>query len=230
MQKQTGFNSGRGVLDPSLPLDIGARSQRQRIVEAMIDICAEKTFVQTTIADIVGSAAISRTTFYKHFADKRACFEAALDACLEELLATASAAQASTDAPPEAVCKATEAILELLTRKPALAKITLGEAVVLDPASADRYRDLVIPALEQCWLSNGEGLKGGSDPRAAFGRIQVLILDQLAADRVEQLPDLLPEIIYIATLPFAGHEEALRQARMAASGEGSEEARDASLR
>jgi AcrR family transcriptional regulator len=230
MGKQPGFNSGRGVLDPSLPLDIGAVSQRQRIAEAMIDLCAEKTFAGTTIADIVSKAAISRTTFYKHFDDKRACFDAALETCVEELSAAAMAADIPTDSPAMTIREAATAILELLAERPALAQITLGEAIALDVANADRLRGLLIPALERCWLLAGEKPRGRSDPSLAFGRVQVLVLDQIVTGRAERLPDLLPEIIYIATLPFAGHEEALSQAKLIAVGEISERARDASAR
>ena len=85
MQKRRGSETVTSVLDPTIPIDIGERSQRQRIIEAMIECCAEKTYAATTIADIVGRASISRTTFYKRFAGKRACFDARLDWCLDEL-------------------------------------------------------------------------------------------------------------------------------------------------
>ena len=207
MQKQTGFKSGRGVLDPSLPLDIGARSQRHRIVEAMIEICAEKTFD-----------------------DKRACFEAAVEACIGELQATAEAAPAPADTPAEEVRKATVAILELLASKPALAQVAVGEAIAVDATAAERYQELVIPALEGFWVAAGEEIRGESDPRVAFGRVHFLVLDQLLAGRVKKLPKLLPEVVYIVILPFAGHDEALRQARLIAAGEIPEDARDASPR
>ena len=58
----------------------------------MIESCAEKTYAATTIADIVASARISRTTFYKHFADKRECFDAAIDYCIGELEGVAASA------------------------------------------------------------------------------------------------------------------------------------------
>lgn len=228
MQKQQGFKSGRGVLDPSLPLDIAARSQRQRIVEAMIDTCAKKTFAETTIADIVGAASISRTTFYKHFTDKRACFDVAVEACVSDLQAAAEGTRAQTDPPAEAIRKGTVAILELLADNPSLAQVALGEVVAVDPGAAERYRELVISALERCWTSSGEEMQGGSDPLATPGRAQVLILDQLASGRARQLPALLPEIVYVAILPFAGHDEALRQARLIAADAVPEEARDAS--
>jgi AcrR family transcriptional regulator len=196
----------------------------------MIDLCAEKTFAGTTIADIVGNAAISRTTFYKHFDDKRACFDAALETCVEEISAAAAAAEIPADSPAETIREAAKAILELLAERPALAQITLGEAIALDVNNADRLREMLLPALERCWLPAGEKPRGRSDPRLAFGRVQVLILDQIVAGRAKQLPDLLPEIIYIATLPFAGHEEALNQAKLIAIGEIPEGARDASAR
>jgi AcrR family transcriptional regulator len=216
MQKQRSFDSGRGVLDPTVPLDIGALSQRHRIIEAMLEICAEKTFPAATIGDIVKRASISRTTFYKHFADKRACFDATLDDCVERMQAVVVASHADTDPPAEAVRKATAAILDLLATNPALAQVALGDAVAVDSEAILRYRDLALPALENCWKRAGGEVRGASDPRLAFARVQVLVFDQLAAGRAKELPQLLPEVVYIATLPFAGHEEALRQARLIA--------------
>ncbi len=100
MQKQWGTEIVRSVLEPTVPIDIGALSQRQRIIEAMIDSCAEKTYAATTIADIVRRASISRTTFYKRFAGKRECFDAALDWCIDELRTAAANAHSSADPPP----------------------------------------------------------------------------------------------------------------------------------
>jgi hypothetical protein len=58
---------------------------------------------------------------------------------------------------------------------------------------------------------------GRPDPRIAFGRAQVLIYSQITAGQAKRLPELLPEIVYIALLPFSGHEQALRQARQMGS-------------
>jgi AcrR family transcriptional regulator len=213
MREKRSVESERRVLDPKLPLDIGTVAQRQRIVDAMVEACAEKTFAGVTVADIVSGASISRTTFYKHFPDKQTCFDAALDFCVAQLRAVAIEAQAPGDALAEAICKATAAILELLAAYPSLAQFALGEVAVLNPTVLERYRDLAISALESRWLEAGEPRRGTSDPHLAFGRAQVLVFDQLARGRGKQLPELLPEIVYIALLPFAGHDEALQQAR-----------------
>jgi AcrR family transcriptional regulator len=216
MQKLSSFERGRGVLDPTVPVDIGALSQRRRIVEAMVEICAEKTFAATTIADIVSRASVSRTTFYKHFADKRTCFDAALDVCIEELEGVAQKAHEAADSPAEATRKSLASILDVLATNPALAQLALAESVTVDSAVVERYRKLTIPALEQLWTQTGEPLRTYSDVRVALDRVQVLIFDQLSCGRVKQLPELLPEIVYIVVLPFAGHAEALRQARLVA--------------
>lgn len=204
-----------GVLDPTIPVDIGEQSQRQRIIDAMIESCAEKTYAATTIADIVKRASISRTTFYKRFPNKRACFDGALEDCLEALRTAASEARDQSDPPAEALRKAATAILELMASKPALAQLVLGDAMTVEPAIVDRYRDLVIPAVEGLW--NGDGPKQPhTDPVLAFGRVQVLVFSQIAAGRTKRLPELLPEIVYIGLLPMTGHEEAAKQAQLVA--------------
>jgi AcrR family transcriptional regulator len=214
MQKRRGTQAVGNILDPTIPVDIGERSQRQRIVEAMVECCAAKTYAATTIADIVSQASISRTTFYKRFDGKRECFDAALDWCVDEVRTAVAASRSPTDSPPVAVREAAAAILKLLAAKPALTQLLMGEAVAVEPAVIERYRKLLIPALEKLWIDAGEQRKGRTDPRLAFGRAQVLIYNQITAGRAAQLPELLPEIVYIGLLPFAGHEEALRQARL----------------
>src|SRR5215211_4848091 len=118
MQKHRSSETVAGVLQPTTPPDIGLRNQRQRIIDAMIDSCAEKTYATTTITDIVARARISRTTFYKQFDDKRACFDAAVAHCIEQLQGVAAAAHEADDAPADAVRKGTSAVIQALAERP----------------------------------------------------------------------------------------------------------------
>lgn len=210
MQKHQSSGSGSSVLFPTIPADIGESSQRRRIVEAMINSCAEKTYAATTITDIVSRARISRTTFYKRFADKRACFDATVELCLEELCDAARSAPLPGDPPSEAVRRATAATLEAMAKRPAVAQLLTGDAVAVDPTVVTRYRELLIPALETLWEKSGTA----TDPQLAFGRAQVLIFNQIASGRAAELPALLPDIVYLAVAPFVGHDEALEQAQL----------------
>lgn len=206
----------RGVLAQSVPHDIVTVSQRQRIFEAMADCCAEKTYVATTIADIVARAGISRRTFYKLFDNKRDCFDAAVNAFAEEIATMAAAAQPDAGMTwPDAVREAIAQILELLASKPAFTNLVLVEAVVVDPRLLNRYWDPVLEALKQSPIF-GEGTQTPTGAaRAAFGAAQVLIAQEVTAGRSERLPELLPELVYIALAPFVGQEEALAQVRLA---------------
>lgn len=181
----------------------------------MLECCAEKTYAATTIADIVGTASISRTTFYKRFAGKRECFDATLDWCIEQLSEAASGSRSSDDDPATAVRKAAASILRLMAAQPTLAQLVMGEAMAVEPDAVARYRRLVIPAIEGLWDSSGDRPAVRTDPRLSFGRAQVLLYNEILAGHTERLPSLLPELVYIALLPFAGHEEALKQAREA---------------
>lgn len=205
----------RSVLEPTIPTDVGALSQRQRIIDAMIECCAEKTYATTTIADLVSHASISRTTFYKRFDGKQECFDAALDWSLEQLHEAVSESQSPADPPPVAVRKAIAAILALLSARPGLAQLAIGEAVIVEPEMMKRYRELVIPAVERLWEEAGERPGRHADPALSLGRAYVLIYNEIVAGRSAQLPRLLPDLVYTVLLPFAGHEEALKQARQA---------------
>lgn len=217
MKQDLEASSEPGVLTPSVPWDIGTRAQQERILKAMARSCAEKTFSATTIADIVGHASISRATFYKHFANKRECFDATATAFLTELQKTAKVARSASDGSPSiAIRSVMAAVLDLLAAKPHQTQVLLVEAPIVDPDIVRRYRLLILEALAaQQRQAGGSGGIAGADPEIAFGRAKVLVVEYLAAGRVKELPSLLPELVYIAHLPYLGQDLALRQARLA---------------
>lgn len=215
MQKHRSSENPGNVLRPTTPTDIANRTQRQRILDAIIESCEEKTYAATTITDIVARAHISRTTFYKHFDDKRSCFDAALDHCLAELQGVAAASHSATEPPADAARKAATAVLETLAARPGLAQLLTGDAIALQPKLVERYRRATVPALEALWCKDGANPEAHTDPRLAFGQAQVLILNYIAAGKADHLPELRGEIVYLTVSPYGGHEEALEQARLA---------------
>ncbi|HEU4739690.1 MAG TPA: TetR/AcrR family transcriptional regulator [Solirubrobacterales bacterium] len=215
MQKQRSSESPGSVLRPTVSPDLAGQTQRQRIIDGLIESCAEKTYAATTITDIVGRAHISRTTFYKHFDDKRSCFDAALDHCLSELQDIAAASHGPGDPPADAARKAAISVLETLAAQPGLAQILTGDAIALQPKVVERYRRATVPALEALWRTDGDEPQAHTDPRLAFGQAQVLILNQIATGKADRLPELRGEIVYLTVSPYGGHEEALEQARLA---------------
>jgi hypothetical protein len=64
------------------------------------------------------------------------------------------------------------------------------------------------------WAESGEPPRRHLSPGLAFGRAQLLVFREVAAGHAERLPELAPDIVYLAVAPFAGHDEGLRQARL----------------
>lgn len=208
----------RGVLVPEIPSDIGARNQRRRILQGMVRVCAKKTFATTTIADIVGHAGVSRATFYRHFRNKRECFDAAVDSFADELKEVALAAQDDADSHPEAIRRSIAAILRLLAANPEPAKLLLIDAPIVDPSITLGHRESVVAALSAQWAAFAKGSEQEQafpDFRTSFGRAHVLVASRIAAGRIRELPSVLPDLVYVAMLPFVDQEEALAQAELA---------------
>jgi AcrR family transcriptional regulator len=181
----------------------------------MVACCAEKTYAGTTIAAVVSRATVSRTTFYKLFNDKRDCFDAAVTHCIDRIAATMAAAASGYDSPAEATRRGAVATLELLAAEPELVLVLGGDVVGVDPRLVQRYSTFTVPALEAMWERAGAPPAKHLSPGLAFGRAQLLVFHEVAAGRPERLPDLVPDVVYLAVAPFAGHDEALRQARLA---------------
>ena len=196
-----------------------AHSQRERILVAMAESCAGKGYNATTIADIVEPAGVSRATFYELFKDKGDCFHAAMEVSLADAMGRVVSAY-SPDKPWAAMVRdAADAFLDLLASRPAFARMALIEA----PASGDRGFELYASGKRvlQSLLDRGredpveEEAIPSSAGRAALAGAEALIVGQILAGNAERLRELLPDVVYITTVPYLGQDEALRQSREA---------------
>src|SRR5215469_14433483 len=84
---------GRGT-----PREQAERNQRERLFAAMVATTAEKGYEGTTVADLIELSGVSRSAFYRHFADKEECFLAAISALVEPALETVGA---GLESPPD---------------------------------------------------------------------------------------------------------------------------------
>jgi AcrR family transcriptional regulator len=84
-----------GVQTPTRPLPRGRHrlpreqvvsSQRTRMLRGMAEAMMDKGYVNTTVADVIARAGVSRETFYQQFSSKADCFMAAFDAAAELLM------------------------------------------------------------------------------------------------------------------------------------------------
>lgn len=110
-----------------------ARNQRERLFGAMVATVPARGYEQTTVADLLRLAGVSRSAFYQHFDDKQACFMATYDAAVDGVLAAATAAF-ETDRPwRERLGAAFGRLLELIAAYPAAAHMCLVDVYAAGP-------------------------------------------------------------------------------------------------
>jgi AcrR family transcriptional regulator len=63
------------------------RRQRARLEQAMVWAVARRGYAETTVSELVRTAAVSKSTFYAHFNDKEDCFFVTLDTIIDEVSA-----------------------------------------------------------------------------------------------------------------------------------------------
>jgi AcrR family transcriptional regulator len=53
-----------------IPAEVVARNQRERLIAAMVEVCAERGYAGASVTDVVKRAGVSSVTFYERFAAK----------------------------------------------------------------------------------------------------------------------------------------------------------------
>ncbi len=194
-------------------------SQRERILVAIARGCAEKGYNATTIGDICEAAGVSRATFYELFRDKEDCFHAAMEVSLADAMGSILSVYSPDKPWATMVRDAAAAFLDLLAGRPTFARMALVEA----PSSGERAFELYASGKRvlQSLLDRGrddpveEEAIPSSAGRAALSGAESLIVGQILAGNAGRLRELLPDVVYICTVPYLGQDEALRQARAA---------------
>jgi AcrR family transcriptional regulator len=194
------------------------RSQRDRIFDALAELCAEKGYPDVTVSDIVARAHISRTTFYGLFHDKEACFLAAYDAVLARFLGNViSACLRPGLSWPEQIRIGLETILSFGAAEPLFTRMCLIDMLSAGPAARERYRSglRVLASFVdsgRAQAPDGEHVPPGL-ATSLVGGLALVIRDEIRAGRTNDLPRLLPDLIYPVLVPYVGQDRALAEAR-----------------
>ncbi|MFE9582922.1 TetR/AcrR family transcriptional regulator [Nocardia sp. NPDC006044] len=135
-----------------LPREQVVASQRERILIAMAEAMVENGYVGTSVAAILKRAGVSRETFYEQFRSKEACFEAAYERAVQNLLGRIADASEDAEHPvagaepePDRMVKMDRifaAYLQHLVEDPASARLFLVEVYAVGTAALARRAQL----------------------------------------------------------------------------------------
>jgi AcrR family transcriptional regulator len=164
------------------------RSQRNRLIRAMAEAMAENGYAQTSVADVLSRARVSRETFYQQFSSKQHCFIAAYEQAASVILANLDREAASAGSPLERFDRTLGVYLDALAAEPAFARLFMievysaGDEVLERRAEIQRrFADLVSEAF---------GARDTSERfacEALVASIAAMVTARLAANDIEGL-------------------------------------------
>jgi AcrR family transcriptional regulator len=202
-----------------LPREFVAHNQRERLIAGLAEAIAENGYAGTTIAHITRHAAVSRRTFYEHFASKDECFVAAYDTVMTELRERVGRAFEEEDDWAHAVKAGIGAMLAFLAAEPNLARLCMVEALVAGPVVVERY-DSAIQSFVPYFQTGREGRSpevlarlSATTEEALVGGMMSLISRRIIAGKTAELESLLPDLVEFTLTPYLGSDEASKVAR-----------------
>lgn len=187
--------------------------QRERILDAVEQLVAERGLAGSSIEAIAKAAGVSSVTFYEFFEGKEECFVAAFERAVEE--AAVELAQAAEGDPAaggftwsEQVATGLRALIRLVAERPERARLVLVEAQTGGPELSRRFD----AALDRVAAKLREGRALPTAPadlpatheEATAGALAWLLRERLEAGGGEGLEALYPEMIDIALAPYLG--------------------------
>lgn len=190
-------------------------SQRARLLDAVTFAAAEKGYADVTVADIVGIAGVSRTTFYDQFADKQDCFLAAHEAGTAALIRSMAEAvgQLGEDPPWRQILDvAVEAYLGTLADHPGFARTFLIDVLGAGPVAVERRRRVYERFVDQYRFLAARTAEQEPDLgelpdvylKALVGGISELVQQHILERGAPSLRELKPVLVQLATAVIDG--------------------------
>jgi AcrR family transcriptional regulator len=190
--------------------------QRERILAAVVELVAERSYRSVSVAAIVKRARTARLKFYELFDSKEDCFLAAYDARLEQASARVSAALAGAgDSTIERVDAGIGALLAFLDERPELARAVVLEAPSLGAAMGDR-REATLAAFTPIFDGARPGGKKAKLPanleETVLDGLYWLLYDAILSGKPKRLVKLRPALVEFALVAFVGPAAAAQAA------------------
>lgn len=176
-------------------LEAPVNQHRSRLLEGMAHAVAAKGYAETTIADIVREASVSRRTFYEHFSTKAECLIDLYGAASHNALKVLRGAIDPAHGWQTQVESALTAYLGGMAQNPVLMRTLFIEILGLGSEGLEARRrvnreiaDFILGVVNS--PTRAKPLTPGM-AMAIVGGINELILEYIEQDRVAQLEELV---------------------------------------
>jgi AcrR family transcriptional regulator len=201
---------------PGQSRDLVAQNQRERLFAALVAVVAERGYVATTVGDLLELSGISRSAFYRHFANKQECFLAAFDAIVGKVTEQVAEAYARDGSVEERLTATLDAVAGFVAAQPAASRLAFVDYYAVGPEAMDRVEDATT-ALQELILAGFQDVpeRAGVPPlviRGIIGGVRKIAHTRLRRGEEAELPKLMP-VIRDCALAFYTPSTPLRSAR-----------------
>jgi AcrR family transcriptional regulator len=180
--------------------------------QAMVDLCYERGFREIEVGELCRRAGCPEAEFVSRYKDLEGCFAAAYERYAEEFLALMISAFDADLSWRRQIRTVARTFLAYLQEDPARAHFTVVDSLNAGE-QAQLIRDRVFAGLfalidqgrnepgapPSLTEATAEAVGGG-----VFGQVRILV----AARRFEELPEMVPVLMYAVVLPYLGPEAA----------------------
>jgi AcrR family transcriptional regulator len=179
----------------------------------MVDAVGRDGYQAARVADVIAHAGVSRKTFYEHFEDKEHCFIAAYQQSLARLLSVTLDAFDAQDEWVDQLRAGLTALLNALAYDPRVARLCFVEVLAAGPKAVE-VRNEAMRGFS--YVFDAGRLEADLDLPAFTGLSMVgglseILYREITAGAAAELPQLVPELMYMSVLPFLGADAAARE-------------------
>lgn len=193
--------------------------KRQRILLGMLEAVGTNGYEQTTVQDAITSAGIYRQAFYDDFQDKEDCYLQALDAGSAWVELAMREATVGETTWRGQLRGALTALLRFFDEQPEVGRALLVEVHAAGPQAVGRRTEAMERAAVMVDLAREESdhLAPAIAAEAVVAGILAVLHTRLAAHEPTGFGRLLPELMYLAVLPYFGPDVAAAEMRAEAN-------------
>jgi AcrR family transcriptional regulator len=167
-------------------------------------------YERATVQDAIAEAGVYRQAFYDSFSDKEDCYLQALDAGSAWVELAMRDAAAGQTAWRDQLGGALKGLLRFLDKQPAVGKALLVEVHAAGPRAVAKRTEAMARASAMVDLARKEGgdIAPAISAEAVVAGILAVLHSRLASNQTDGYLRLLPELTYLAILPYFGPDEA----------------------
>lgn len=181
----------------------------------MLEAVGSHGYEQTTVQDAITKAGLDRQAFYDNFEDKEDCYLQALDAgsaWVELAMREAAARQLTWRGQLRG---ALDGLLSYLDQEPGIGRALLIEVHSAGEGAILKRSEAMARAAAMIDLARGEsdGDAPAISAEAVVAGILAVLHTRLAGGQTDGFARLLPELMYLAVLPYFGAEAAAEEMR-----------------